>query len=308
MPSGWLPGFSSREITNSEFVSNWVSWGAGLRAARVPWSSAGKPARSRQGRSHVTPEDIRQLALPRTEASSVDQLSCGSRRNHRGTHRRPAVESVARVECDAASLGLRLPLNLDAMSAIPDRRIDPATLMQIRSLGLRAPASCRGSGPGSIAVLTIGFSVEFTEYRPYVRATIRDISIGFCRADRCYLKRFEDETNLRVMLLVDYSRSMDYGSLGYTKLDYAKTLAATLGYFLLQQRDAVGLAPFTDVIEEYVPPAYRAGHLRRLLVQLERPPRPSVTRLAGCLEELGRRLLRRGMVVLISDFSARWQG
>jgi hypothetical protein len=101
---------------------------------------------------------------------------------------------------------------------------------------------------------------------------------------------------------------MDYGSLGFTKLDYAKTLAATLGYFLLQQRDAVGLAPFTDVIEEYVPPAYRAGQLRRLLVQLERPPRRPVTRLAGCLEELGRRLLRRGMVILISDFLSPLDG
>lgn len=191
-----------------------------------------------------------------------------------------------------------------------ERRIDPATLMQIRSLELRARHVVQGFWAGLNRSPYHGFSVEFTEYRPYVQGDdprYLDWRL-YARTDRYYLKRFEDETNLRCMLLVDYSRSMDYGSLGFTKLDYAKTLAATLGYFLLQQRDAVGLAPFTDVIEEYVPPAYRAGHLRRLLVQLERPPRHPVTRLAGCLEDLGRRLLRRGMVILISDFLSSLNG
>lgn len=189
-------------------------------------------------------------------------------------------------------------------SAIHERRIDPQTLMRIRSLELRARHVVQGFMAGLNRSPYHGFSVEFTEYRPYVQGDdprYLDWRL-YARSDRYYLKRFEDETNLRCMLLVDYSRSMDYGSLGYTKLDYAKTLAATLGYFLLQQRDAVGLAPFTDRIEEYVPPAYRAGHLRRLLVQLERPPLQAATQLAACLEELGRRVTRRGMVILISDF------
>lgn len=194
--------------------------------------------------------------------------------------------------------------------ALHERRIDPATLMQIRSLELRARHVVQGFMAGLNRSPYHGFSVEFTEYRPYVQGDdprYLDWRL-YARSDRYYLKRFEDETNLRCMLLVDYSRSMDYGSLGFTKLDYAKTLAATLGYFLLQQRDAVGLAPFTDRIEEYVQPAYRAGHLRRLLVQLERPPERAATQLASCLEELGRRVTRRGMAILISDFLSPLDG
>lgn len=194
--------------------------------------------------------------------------------------------------------------------SISERRIDPATLMQIRSLELRARHVVQGFWAGLNRSPYHGFSVEFTEYRPYVQGDdprYLDWRL-YARSDRYYLKRFEDETNLRGMLLVDYSRSMEYGSLGFTKLDYAKTLAATLGYFLLQQRDAVGLAPFTDGIEDYVPPAYRAGHLRRLLVQLERSPRQRETQIAVCLEDLGRRLMRRGMVILISDFLSPLDG
>lgn len=182
--------------------------------------------------------------------------------------------------------------------------------MRIRSLELRARHVVQGFWAGLNRSPYHGFSVEFTEYRPYVQGDdprYLDWRL-YARSDRYYLKRFEDETNLRCMLMVDYSRSMEYGSLGFSKLDYAKTLAATLGYFLLQQRDAVGLAPFTDTIEDYVPPAYRAGHLRRLLVQLERPPHKPVTQIAKCLEDLGRRLMRRGMVILISDFLAPFDG
>ena len=195
-------------------------------------------------------------------------------------------------------------------AAIAERRIDPKTLMRIKSLELRARHVVQGFWAGLNRSPFHGFSVEFTEYRPYVQGDeprYLDWRL-YARSDRYYLKRFEDETNLRCQLLVDYSRSMEYGSLGFTKLDYAKTLAATLGYFLLQQRDAVGLAPFTDRIEEYVPPAYRTGHLRRLLVQLERPPDKPVTQLAKCLEDLGRRLMRRGMVILISDFLSPLDG
>jgi len=195
-------------------------------------------------------------------------------------------------------------------NTVTERRIDPATLMRIRSLELRARHVVQGFWAGLNRSPYHGFSVEFTEYRPYVQGDdprYLDWRL-YARSDRYYLKRFEDETNLRCMLAVDYSKSMDYGSLGFTKLDYAKTLAATLGYFLLQQRDAVGLAPFTDRIEEYVPPAYRAGHLRRLLVQLERPPHRPVTQIAKCLEELGSRLSRRGMVILISDFLSNVDG
>ncbi len=102
-----------------------------------------------------------------------------------------------------------------------------------------------------------GFSVEFTEYRQYSPGDdprYLDWRL-YARSDRYYIKRFEDETNLRCYLLVDLSRSMGYGSLAYTKGEYAKTAAATIAYFLSLQRDAVGLVTFDERIADYFPPA-----------------------------------------------------
>ena len=91
-----------------------------------------------------------------------------------------------------------------------------------------------------------GFSVEFTEYREYTRGDdTRHIDWKlYARSDRFYIKKYEDETNLRCHLLVDRSRSMGFGSVGYTKSRYAGTLAVTLGQFLFKQGDAVGLGTF----------------------------------------------------------------
>ncbi|MEX0716620.1 MAG: DUF58 domain-containing protein [Planctomycetaceae bacterium] len=186
------------------------------------------------------------------------------------------------------------------------RWIDPATLMRIRSLELRARAIVEGSRSGTNRSPWHGFSVEFTEYRPYSPGDdLRYLDWRlFARSDRYCVKRFEDETNLRCHILLDASRSMDYGSLPYTKMDYARTLAATLGYFLHLQGDAVGLARFAAEIEELIPARHRPGHLRRLLVALEKRPAGTETDLARPLETLAERLTRRGLVVLISDLLA----
>src|SRR5690606_38215138 len=111
-----------------------------------------------------------------------------------------------------------------------------------------------------------GFSVEFTEYREYVAGDdLRYLDWRlFARSDRYYIKRFEEETNLRCYLLVDNSQSMNFGSLGYSKADYAKTLAGTIAYFLHQQRDTVGLFRFSESLDEVIPPRYRPGHLRQI--------------------------------------------
>ena len=126
----------------------------------------------------------------------------------------------------------------------------------------------------------------------------------FARSDRYYIKRFEDETNLRCLLLLDDSRSMNFGSRGYSKSEYARTLAATLGYFLNTQRDAVGLAKFSSEIDDFIPPRYRVGHLRRILVSLEREAIGTSTHLSKPLEQIAERLNKRGVLVLISDLLA----
>lgn len=184
--------------------------------------------------------------------------------------------------------------------------IDPGTLMHLKSLELRARHVVEGFMTGLNRSPYHGFSVEFTEYRQYTQGDDpRHLDWKlFARSDRYYIKRFEDETNLRCLMLLDTSRSMNFGSIGYSKSEYARTLAATLAYFLNSQRDAVGLATFSSEIDDYIPPRYRVGHLRRILVALERAANGQATHLARPLEQIADRLNKRGMLVLISDLLA----
>src|SRR5439155_6429899 len=123
----------------------------------------------------------------------------------------------------------------------------------------------------------------------------------YARSDRYYIKRFEEETNLRCHLLVDLSRSMGYGSIQYAKVEYARTMAATLAYFLSTQRDAAGLVTFDEKLSDFLPARYRPGHLHRLMVCLERAVAGTSTDLAAALEQVAATVRKRGMVVLISD-------
>jgi uncharacterized protein (DUF58 family) len=123
----------------------------------------------------------------------------------------------------------------------------------------------------------------------------------YARSDRHYLKRFEDETNLRCHLLVDQSRSMDYGSLTYTKSDYVRTLAATLAWFLHGQGDAVGLLSFDERVRDYLPPRHRHGHLRQLMLALEHQPERGRTDLSEPLRRVAELARKRGLIVLLSD-------
>jgi len=181
--------------------------------------------------------------------------------------------------------------------------IDPVALMKIRSMELRAKAIVEGFWKGIHRSPYHGFSVEFTEYRQYAPGDDpRHIDWRvYARSDRFYIKKFQDETNVRCHLLVDHSRSMGYGSPGYAKSQYAGTLAATLAYFLFAQGDAVGLATFDDRIRQYLPPRNRPTYLRRLILALERPPMGSATALGPPLQGLAQMLTKRGMIVLISD-------
>jgi uncharacterized protein (DUF58 family) len=126
----------------------------------------------------------------------------------------------------------------------------------------------------------------------------------YARSDRFFIKKYEDETNLRVHLLMDQSRSMDYGSRGYTKSTYAGTLAATLAYFLHLQGDAVGLLTFDETVREFLPARHRVGHLRQLMLSLERPASGKATDLVAPLERITSLIRKRGLVALISDFLA----
>ncbi len=176
--------------------------------------------------------------------------------------------------------------------------------MQIKSLELRAKSVVEGFFTGLHRSPYHGFSVEFTEYREYSPGDdLRYLDWKlFARSDRYYIKRFEDETNLRCHILVDNSRSMSFGSLGYTKDEYAKTLAATLTYFLITQRDAVGLLRFSEGVDDFIPARYRVGQLRRILASLEQTAEGTSSGIIAALEEAAERVRKRGLFVILSDF------
>lgn len=184
--------------------------------------------------------------------------------------------------------------------------IDPKALMAIRSLELRARVVVEGFWNGLHRSPYHGFSVEFTEYRQYSPGDdtrYLDWRL-YARSDRYYLKRFEDETNLRCHLLVDQSRSMSYTSLAYSKSDYARTLAATLAWFLNGQGDAVGLFTFAGRVHDYLPARHRHGHLRQLMLALEKESAGSETNLGEPLRRVAELARKRGLIVLISDLLA----
>lgn len=184
--------------------------------------------------------------------------------------------------------------------------IAPKAVMTIKDLELRARIIMEGFWHGLHRSPYHGFSVEFTEYRQFTAGDdprYLDWRL-YARSDRYYIKKFEDETNLRCHFLVDHSRSMDFTSVGHTKTDYANTLAATLAYFLFQQSDAVGLLTFDEAVRNYLPARSRSGHLRRLLHLLEQPSAGTNTNFELPLRQIAQIVRKRGLMVLISDLLA----
>ena len=181
--------------------------------------------------------------------------------------------------------------------------LDPAVVARLGTLELKARTIVEGFLSGLHRSPFKGFSVEFAEYRQYIPGD--DLSTidwkVYARSDRYYVKKFEEETNLDCHLVIDVSGSMAYGRRGITKIEYASCLAASLGYLMNRQRDAVGLMAFDDQIVSMLPAGSRPGHLRALLVTLDRLRLGKETNLSKPLHQLCEALTKRGMVVLISD-------
>ena len=184
--------------------------------------------------------------------------------------------------------------------------MDPKVVMSIKSLELRAKVIVNGFRTGLNKSPKHGFSVEFSEYRQYTQGDdprFIDWKL-YARTDRSFIRLFEDETNLRCYIVADFSNSMSFGSLGYTKHDYSRSIAASLAWMLNRQGDAVGLSLFDEMVRMVVPARYRPGQLRRIMVTLEEPTSGSETNPEHALEHAARRLNKRGFVVLISDLLA----
>ena len=183
------------------------------------------------------------------------------------------------------------------------RFLDPKVLASISNLELRARTAVEGFVSGLHKSPHRGFSVEFTDYRHYNPGDdIRHVDWKiYARSGEYFIKQYQDETNVRCHILLDCSASMGYGSETLTKLEYGRTLAAALSYFMFNQKDAVGLTTFDDKILAYLPARYRRRHLMQILRELVHVKSGEGTELARPISDLAVGLNRKSMAIVISD-------
>src|SRR2546427_5471045 len=191
-------------------------------------------------------------------------------------------------------------------SPVPQRfdLLDPAEVSRLGGIEIVAEGVVEGFLSGLHRSPFRGFSVEFTEHRPYQpgdEPRYLDWKI-LARADRLFVKQFEEETNLRAMLLADASRSMAWRGAPerLTKRAYADRLAAALALILLRQRDATGLVTFDDAVRQAIPARVKSGQWARLVRGLLDTPDGQGTAARAALERVTALLVRRGLVVLVS--------
>ena len=181
--------------------------------------------------------------------------------------------------------------------------LDPTVLAGLDNLELRARVVVEGFLSGLHRSPHRGFSVEFNDYRHYQRGDdMRHIDWKlYARSEKFYIKQYEDETNVRCMVVLDTSASMSYGSGEVSKLDYGITLASALAYFINRQRDAVGLITYDEAVGEYIPPKCRQPHLMHILRTLAHVEAGKKTDGVKPLTDLAASLNKKSIVVLITD-------
>lgn len=181
--------------------------------------------------------------------------------------------------------------------------LDPHFLSTIGNLELVARAVVEGFITGLHKSPFHGFSVEFSQHRPYMTGdSLRFVDWKvYARTDRFYIKQFEEETNLRCYLVLDTSKSMNFTSNKISKWQYASYLAAGLTYLLLRQRDATGLVLFDEQIRLQMPPRSMGSYLRQIAKQLQNAQLGSDTHIADALHQVADQFRRRGLIILISD-------
>ena len=184
-----------------------------------------------------------------------------------------------------------------------ERFLQPDEIAKISRLELRARKVVEGFVSGLHRSPYFGQSTEFVQHREYVPGddTRRIDWKVWSRTDRYYLKQFEEDTNVRVMLLVDGSESMQFGSGSLTKFDYAQTLAAALSMLVLKQHDSVGAALFDSQIRSVIPSSSRSNHLNTVLRGLSAETSSGKTDIHVVLRKAAEMMTHRSIVILISD-------
>ena len=183
------------------------------------------------------------------------------------------------------------------------KHLTPELLSKLQNLSIKARYVVEGFMIGLHKSPYHGFSVEFSEHRPYeIGDEVRHIDWKlWSKTNKYFVKQFEEETNLKANIILDQSNSMDYGSNQISKFDYAKLLAASFAYILIKQQDAVGLALFNETINKLIPPRSVPSHLNILLSQMESATPGNKTNIANALHYSAEGITKRGLVIVISD-------
>ena len=183
--------------------------------------------------------------------------------------------------------------------------LDPSVLAGIRSLDLRARLLVQGFVSGMHHSPLRGMSIEFAEYRKYCQGDdLKHLDWKvYGRTDKHYIKQYEQETNLQLLLAVDCSESMNYRSpsSSMSKREYATTVAAAMAYLALQQTDAVALTVFDSEIRRTTRPSNNPNTWRLVVQALETAESTGQTALRAVLDELAETLHRRHLVIILSD-------
>lgn len=181
-------------------------------------------------------------------------------------------------------------------------------IFQIASLELRARAVAEGLLVGTNHSKRFGASTEFAEHKVYAPGDdVRQLDWkAYARLDRYFVRRYEEEANLDVHLVLDASGSMAYaggaqGRYGVSKLDYARTLAAAIAWLAQRRSDAPGLSVFAGQERHQLPPRARADHFKALFDILQNTEASGPTRAVAALEQLAARMKRKALVVVMSD-------
>jgi uncharacterized protein (DUF58 family) len=187
--------------------------------------------------------------------------------------------------------------------------LDPRTLARIASLDLRARLIVEGLMTGMHRSPYQGISVEFAQHRQYVPGDdIRHVDWKvFGRSDKIYLKQYLEETNLHLILIVDASESMGFGSVSngretWTKYDHATAIAASMAYMAIQQQDSVGMAIFDQALSRFFKPSNSPGQWKVVIQELQQVPRWHKTNTGKVLDQIAEKLNHRSLVVILSDF------
>ena len=182
--------------------------------------------------------------------------------------------------------------------------LSPSIIKKIDNISLRAKLVVEGFIIGLHKSPYHGFSVEFSEHRPYgFGDEIRHIDWKLlAKTDKLYIKQFEEETNLKSYIILDKSASMNFSSKNnISKFEYAKTLSASLSYLMIRQQDSIGLTTFDEKINKSISPKSKVSHLNNLLNILHISKVGGETEISPILHSLAESIKKRGLIILVSD-------